>query len=139
VTAQISGAQALAAIVANLAQPETCTCGVTTPNAVGMEAHLRDVHGMDGTAYPSHPECLDCPGRACECLYVCQVCGARQVGAPNHPNGLCPDTGARVHEVVPATGDFFALQTTCQAPACGQRAYWRIGTAVWEHASEATE
>jgi hypothetical protein len=48
--------QALAAIVDDLAQPETCTCGVTTPNAVGMETHLRDVHGMDGTAYPDTKE-----------------------------------------------------------------------------------
>lgn len=48
----LTGAQVMAAIVADLALPETCTCGTTTPNAVGMEAHLREVHGMDGTAYP---------------------------------------------------------------------------------------
>jgi hypothetical protein len=32
--------------------PETCTCGHTAVNAWAMEAHLRDVHDMDGNAYP---------------------------------------------------------------------------------------
>jgi hypothetical protein len=47
-----TGAQAMAAIMDDLSQPETCTCGTTAPNAWAMEGHLRDVHGMDGTAYP---------------------------------------------------------------------------------------
>ena len=38
----------------------------------------------------------------------------------------------RGHEVVPAEGDFFALATTCRA--CGQPAYWRLGSGAWEHA-----
>lgn len=40
------------------------------------------------------------------------------------------------HEVVLADGDYLKLQATCQA--CGRLAYWRLGTAVWEHADAAS-
>jgi hypothetical protein len=41
------------------------------------------------------------------------------------------------HEVVPARGDFFALETTCRASSCGRRALWRIGIGEWEHVDPA--
>jgi hypothetical protein len=39
-----------------------------------------------------------------------------------------------VHEVIPAEGDYFKLQTMCQETNCGRLAYHRLGTLVWEHA-----
>jgi hypothetical protein len=99
-----SGASALDAIIHNLAQPETCTCGHEAPNAMAMEGHLRDAHDMGPESYPPKRFCLECRKDLTD-IMGCYVFTIDQNGAnlKTAPGLLCVEHGANGRNTMSTT------------------------------------